>query len=172
MLEPLDAIRARGGHVYAELAEVGMTADARDWVIPDVGGLTRCMQEALADGGVDPDEVAYVNAHGTSTDRGDAAEAEALGRVMGSRAARVPISSTKALHGHALGATGALEAIATALGLDQGWMPPMPAAERDPALDLELVAGEPQPLRGEIALSNSFGFGGLNASLVLRRAAH
>jgi nodulation protein E len=172
VLEPLDVVRARGGHAYAEVAGFGMTSDARDWVIPDADGMTRCMREALSDAGVDPDEVAYVNAHGTSTDRGDAVEAEALARVMGARAAKVPISSTKALHGHALGAAGGLEAIATALGLDGGWMPPMPLAERDPALDLELVVGEPKPFRGEVALTNSFGFGGLNASLVLRHVAN
>jgi nodulation protein E len=169
VLEPLEAVRARGGHVYAEVAGFGMTADARDWVIPDVAGMVRCMEEALADAGVDALEVAYINAHGTSTGRGDAAEAEALVRLMGPRAARVPISSTKALHGHALGASGALEAIATVLGLDEGWMPPMPAAARDPQLDLALVQDEPKPIGGDIALSNSFGFGGLNASLVLKR---
>jgi nodulation protein E len=172
VLEPLDVVRARGGHVYAEVAGFGMSSDGRDWVVPDSGGMTRCMQEALSDAGVDADEVAYVNAHGTSTDRGDAIEAEALGAVLGARAVKVPISSTKALHGHALGASGALEAIATALGLDGEWMPPMPVSERDPALDLELVAGEPKPFRGEVALSNSFGFGGLNASLVLRHVVN
>jgi nodulation protein E len=172
VLEPLDVVRARGGHVYAEVAGFGMSADGGDWVIPDAGGMTRCMEEALADAEIDASEIAYVNAHGTSTDRGDAAEAEALGRLLGARASRVPVSSTKALHGHALGASAALEAIATAIGLDEGWMPPMPASERDPQLDLALVTGPPQPLGGEIALSNSFGFGGLNASLVLRRMPH
>jgi nodulation protein E len=172
VLEPLDLVLARGGHVYAEVAGFGTSSDARDWVIPDAGGMTRCMEEALADAEVDAAQIAYVNAHGTATDRGDAAETEALGRLLGKRASRVPVSSTKALHGHALGATAALEAIATAIGLDEGWMPAMPAFERDPQLDLELVTGCPQPLRGEIAISNSFGFGGLNASLVLRRVPH
>lgn len=172
VLEPLDVVRARGGRVYAEVAGFGMNADARDWVIPDVDGMTRCMQEALADAGVSPDEIAYVNAHGTSTDRGDAAETEALAQLLGARSSRVPVSSTKALHGHALGATGALEAIATAIGLDEGWIPPMPSAERDPKLELDLVTDRPRPLEGEVAISNSFGFGGLNASLVLRRVPH
>jgi nodulation protein E len=172
VLEPLDEVLKRGGQPYAELAGFGMNADARDWVIPDAGGMARCMAEALADAGAEAGEVAYVNAHGTATDRGDAAETEALARVLGPRAKRVPLSSTKALHGHALGATGALEAIATALGLDGGWIPPMPVVERDPRLDLDLVMGEPRPLAGDLAMSNSFGFGGLNASLVLRRVIH
>ena len=172
VLEPLDAVLARGGHVYAEVAGFAMNADGRDWVIPDAGGMHRCMEAALADAQIDAAQIAYVNAHGTSTDLGDAAEAEALAELLGPRAPHVPVSSTKALHGHALGATGALEAIATALGLDEGWMPPMPASERDPRLDLELVTGLPRPLHGEFALSNSFGFGGLNASLVLRRLPH
>jgi nodulation protein E len=172
VLEPLDVVRARGGHVCAEVAGFGMSADARDWVIPDVDGMTRCMEEALADAEVSPAEIAYVNAHGTSTDRGDAAEAEALWRLLGGRAARVPVSSTKALHGHALGASAALEAIATVIGLDEGWIPPMPSAARDPRIELELVTDRPRPLEGDVAISNSFGFGGLNASLILRRVPH
>jgi nodulation protein E len=171
VLEPLDAARARGAHVWAEVIGFGMSADARDWVVPDVGGMLRCMQAALEDGGVPPDELAYVNAHGTGTLRGDAAEAQALAQFLGKEARRIPVSSTKPLHGHALGATGAMEAIATALALDEGWIPPMPRAPRDPDIALRLVSGEPAALEGAVALTNSFAFGGLNASLVLRKAS-
>jgi nodulation protein E len=169
VLEPLDAALARGTRVHAELAGFGMSADAHDWVLPDVGGMTRCMEAALTDAGAEAQEVAYLNAHATGTGRGDAAEAEAIGRVMGAHARELPVSSTKGLHGHALGASAALELIATALGLAGGWAPPMPDSASDPDVALRLVRGAPVPLAGDVALSSSFGFGGLNAALVLRR---
>ena len=169
VLEPLDDALARGAHVYAEVTGFGMCADARDWALPSTDGMFRCMREAASDAALDPRDVAYINAHGTGTVAGDAAEAAAIERFLGDETSRVPVSSTKSLHGHALGASAAVELIATALGLEGGWLPPMPKAPRDPLLSLNLVAGEPAPLLGNSAITNSFGFGGLNASLVLRR---
>ncbi|HEX6099232.1 MAG TPA: beta-ketoacyl-[acyl-carrier-protein] synthase family protein [Thermoanaerobaculia bacterium] len=169
VLEPLDAALARGAHVYAEVTGFGMSADAREWAVGDPDGMVRCMREALTDAAVDARDLAHVHAHATGTVLGDAAEAAALRLLLGEETVRIPVSSTKALHGHALGASGAMELIATALGLDEGWIPAMPRAARDASLSLHLVDGEPAPLAGESVLSNSFGFGGLNASLVLRR---
>lgn len=169
VLEALDNARARGARIYAEVVGFGMSSDAKSWVVPDAEGMVRCMRDALDDAGIDPSAVAYVNAHATGTPRGDAAEAVALACVFEGDAARVPVSSTKALHGHALGASAALEAIAAVLGLGEEWIPPMPATSRDPDIALNLAAAEVEPLRGEFALSNSFGFGGANAALVLRR---
>jgi 3-oxoacyl-[acyl-carrier-protein] synthase II len=127
------------------------------------------MAACLRSAGLEPREVDYINAHAPGTDRGDAAEAEAVARVVGNAA--VKISSTKALHGHALGAGGALELIATILGLEERWAPAMPCAAADPAIPLTLVTGAPAALDGDVALSNSFGFGGLNASIIVRRDA-
>jgi nodulation protein E len=166
-LEPLEQALHRGATIYAEVAGFGMSADASDWVVPQPEGMLRAMREALRDAGLSSDSIGYINAHGTGTEIGDAAEAEALGQLLGAKASQVPVSSTKALHGHALGAGGALEIIATALGLREGWAPPMPDAPRDPALSLNLVIGAPVPFEGAVAMSNSFGFGGLNASIVL-----
>lgn len=171
VLEPLDTAIARGAHVYAEVTGFGMSADARDWVVPDVGGMLRCMRDALGDAGVSASELAYVNAHGTGTPRGDAAEAEALTELLGADAGRIPISSTKALHGHALGATGAMEAIASVIAVEEGWAPPMPFAPRDPNIALRIIENEPATLDGAVALTTSFAFGGLNAALVVKKAS-
>ncbi|MDP9191869.1 MAG: beta-ketoacyl-[acyl-carrier-protein] synthase family protein [Acidobacteriota bacterium] len=168
VLEPLEEAVRRGATIYAEIAGFGMSADAGDWVAPRPDGMRRSMEEALRDADLPAEAIGYVNAHGTGTGIGDAAEAEATARLFGGR--KVAISSTKALHGHALGAGGALEVIATILGMREGWVPAMPAAAADPALPLDLVRGEPAPLAGDAAMSNSFAFGGLNASLVLLRA--
>lgn len=175
VLEALDAAQARGAHVYAEVAGFGMCADACDWVNASPDGMWRCMSEAVADAALDPADLAYINAHATGTARGDAAEGAAIARLLGPARSRVPVSSTKALHGHALGASGALEAIATALALDGGWIPAMPGATPDPAIPLHLSwddgTGEARTLEGAAALSNSFALGGLNAALVLRTVA-
>jgi 3-oxoacyl-(acyl-carrier-protein) synthase len=170
-LEPLETAIARGAHVYAEVSGFGMGADALDWVVPDGGGMLRCMRAALDDAGMSARELAYVNAHGTGTPRGDAAEAEALAELLGADAGRILVSSTKPLHGHALGATGAMETIASVIALEEGWAPPMPSAPRDPNIALRIVENEPAPLDGAVALTTSFAFGGLNAALVVRKAS-
>jgi nodulation protein E len=168
VLERLDDAVARGAKVYGEIAGFGTSADANAWVNPDHSGMLRCMANALDDAGLAPGELAYINAHATGTERGDAAEANAIAELFGGKP-DVPVSSTKALHGHALGASGALELIATTVAMSEEWIPPMPAAVSDPGIQLNLVRGDAQPMRGEFAMSNSFGFGGLNASLILRR---
>jgi nodulation protein E len=172
VLEPLEQAEARGAKIYAELAGFAMGSDAADWHNPDPAGMLRTMTEALADAGSAVEDLVYISAHATGTVRGDAAEAEALQMLLGQHT--VPVSSTKGLHGHAIGASGALEAIASILALHEGWLPGMQTAPPDPAFGLNLVwqSGlEPATMTvspGSTALSNSFGFGGLNAVLVFR----
>jgi 3-oxoacyl-(acyl-carrier-protein) synthase len=172
VLEPLESARARGARIYAEVAGFGMSADACDWVHPSLDGMCRCMTEAMADAAVEAGDLAYINAHATGTARGDAAEAAAIARVLGDAVGRVPVSSSKALHGHALGASGALEVIATTLALDGGWVPEMPPSRPDAEIPLRLAwhdeHGAPERLDGDVALSNSFALGGVNAAVVLR----
>ena len=172
VLEPLEAARARGATVYAELAGVGMSADAGHLTTPSVEGASAAIRAALADARLDPGEVGYVNAHGTATQINDPMEAEALRAVLGDRLARVPVSSTKSMHGHTLGAAGAVEAAATVLALHHGVLPPTANfTELDPACaPLDVVANEARETQAEAALSNSFAFGGLNAVLAFRRA--
>ena len=172
VLEPLDAALARGATVYGEVAGVGMSADAGHLTSPSASGAAAAMRAALADAQMDPGEVGYVNAHGTGTLVNDPMEAEALRAVLGDRLADVPVSSTKSMHGHTLGAAGALEAAATLLALHAGVLPPTANfTELDPACaPLDVVANEAREGRVEAALSNSFAFGGLNAVLAFRRA--
>lgn len=170
VLETLEAARARGVRIYAEIVGFGMSADAWDPVHPSVDGPAAAMAAALADGELNGESIDYVNAHGTGTAVNDRVETEALHRVFGGHAAQLMISSTKAVHGHALGATGALELCATALALHTGIVPPTANfTDRDPVCDLDYVpnAARRAPLRA--AISNSFAFGGLNAVLALRR---
>ncbi len=169
VLEAEDHAWARGARVLAELAGFGMTADAGDIVAPDPEGAARAMRAALADAGLGPAEVGYVNAHGTGTLLNDRSETQALQAVFGEMPP--PVSSTKAMHGHAIGATGALEAIACILALTEGLLPPtLGFLEPDPDCALDLVTGVARKARVEAALSNAFAFGGLNAVLALRRA--
>ena len=169
VLEPLEGATQRGARVYAELAGFGMTADAHHPTQPSVDGPARAMIGALADAGLEPAQVGYVNAHGTGTRTNDATEAAAIREVFGTQAERLAVSSTKAAHGHALGAAGALEAAATALALADGVIPPtINFTERDPACDLDVVANAPRLTELGAALSNSFAFGGLNAVLAFR----
>jgi nodulation protein E len=169
VLEPLDAARARGARVYAELAGFGMTADAYHPTHPSVEGPARAMLAALADAGLAPSHVGHVNAHGTGTPLNDATEAEAIRRVFGRSTDQVAVSSTKAAHGHALGASGALEAAATALAVSDGLIPPIAGfSEVDPVCRLDIVVAEARSMSVGAALSNSFAFGGLNAVLAFR----
>ena len=169
MLEEAEAARARGARVYAELAGCGMSSDAHHITQPSEAGPRQAMAAALADAGMAADAVGYVNAHGTGTQANDATEAAAIRRLFGVHADRLAVSSTKSMHGHALGAAGALEAAATVLALSQGLLPPTANfTEPDPECDLDVVPNEARAVSVEAALSNSFAFGGLNAVLAFR----
>ena len=171
ILEPLDAAKARGARIYAEICGSGMTADAHHLTQPTVDGPSRAMRAALRDANLKPEEVGYINAHGTGTPGNDPTETRAIHEVFGAHAAKLAISSTKSLHGHALGAAGALEAVATVLALHHGILPPTANYnERDPECDLDYIPNEPRPARVRAALSNSFAFGGLNAVIAFRAA--
>ena len=173
VLESEQHAKARGATVLGRLLGYGTTVDAHHLTAPDPDGrfAARAMSAALADAGRTPQDVHYVNAHGTSTGLNDVAEARALRLALGARAAAVPISSTKSTLGHLLGAAGAVEAVATVLALRAGLAPPnLGYDEPDPAIDLDVVTGSARALPGDdalIALSNSFGFGGHNAVLCL-----
>ena len=171
VLEPLDHATARGADILGEIVGFGMSADAGDLTAPDPDGMVRAMTAALADAALTPDAIDYVNAHGTATTANDSTETTALHATFGAHARRLAISSTKSMVGHALGAAGALEAVATLRALREGVVPPtMNYLGPDPACDLDYVPNEArrQPLRA--ALSNSFAFGGLNAVLAFRAA--
>jgi 3-oxoacyl-[acyl-carrier-protein] synthase II len=172
VLERLDAARSRGARIHAEVAGYGLSADAHHETAPDPEGTgaAAAMAAALRDAGLAPHDVGYVNAHGTSTPLGDVAEAKAVHAVFGRHAKRVAVSSTKSMTGHLLGAAGATELAVTALALDRGVLPPtINLDEPDPACRLDHVANTARRARVEAALSNSFGFGGQNVSIALRR---
>ncbi|HXQ98212.1 MAG TPA: beta-ketoacyl-[acyl-carrier-protein] synthase family protein [Candidatus Limnocylindrales bacterium] len=169
ILEPLDAARARGAHIYAELAGAGMSSDAAHITQPTVDGPVRAIRGAIADAGLRLEQVGYINAHGTGTPGNDPAETRAIREVFGPLADRIPVSSTKSMHGHALGAAGAIEAVATLLAMRDGVLPPTANfTEPDPACDLDYIPNVARTARIEAALSNSFAFGGLNAVLAFR----
>jgi nodulation protein E len=171
VLETLEHARARGAKIYAELAGFGMSADAHHLTNPLAEGAARAMNDALDDARLSRDQINYVNAHGTGTVANDSTETRALRQVFGSHANNLAVSSTKSMHGHALGAAGALEAVATILALRGNFIPPTANfLERDPACDLDVVPNEARVAKIEAALSNSFAFGGLNAVLAFRRA--
>ncbi|MCI0463047.1 MAG: beta-ketoacyl-[acyl-carrier-protein] synthase II, partial [Gemmataceae bacterium] len=160
----------RGAHIYAELLGVGSTADAFHITAPpeDGRGAARAMESALRDARVNPEEIEYVNAHGTSTDLGDAAETRALKRVFGEHARQLAISSTKSMIGHLLGASGGVELIATAMTIRHGVMHPTINLDNpDPECDLDYVPKTARERRVRRAISNSFGFGGHNCCLVV-----
>ena len=175
VLEELEHARARGAHIYAELIGYGVSSDANHVSDPDPVGLNpaRALRMALTDAGVDVAEVGYVNAHGTSTPAGDAAETRVLKLALGEeKAYATPVSSTKGATGHALGASGALEAIFTVLALQRGVLPPtINQTSADPDCDLDYIAQTAREEQVEVAISNSFGFGGHNTALVFRRLA-
>ena len=172
ILEPLDSARARGAKIYAEICGSGMSSDAHHLTQPTVEGPTRAMQAALRDARLGPEQIGYINAHGTGTPGNDPVESRAIRAVFGAHADKVAVSSTKSMHGHALGAAGALEAVATVLGLHHGILPPTANYnERDPECDLDYVPNQARALQVEAALSNSFAFGGLNAVVAFRRGS-
>ena len=149
----------------------GLTGDAHHMTQPDPSGdgPSRCMQHALDDAGIAPEDVGYINAHGTGTPQGDVNETNSIKNVFGEHAYKIPASSTKSMMGHLLGASGGVEAIITLLALDRGVIPPtINLEEPDPQCDLDYVPNEARETDAKIALTNSFGFGGTNASLILR----
>lgn len=170
VLEELEHARRRGANIYAELLGSASTADAHHLTEPHPEGLgaAKAIELALRDARVDPSEVGYVNAHGTSTPKGDAAETMAIKRVLGPHAAKVLVSSTKSMTGHLLGASGAIELIATALSLKHGIIHPTINLDNpDPRCDLDYVPKQAREARVKRAISNSFGFGGHNCCLVI-----
>jgi 3-oxoacyl-[acyl-carrier-protein] synthase II len=172
VMEELEHARARGARIRGEVIGFGVTNDAFHAVAPDETGSApaRCMTNALADAGITPEQIDYVNAHGTSTPLNDSAETRALKMALGDRARSVPISSTKSMIGHLLGAAGAVEAIATLLSMERGIIHPTINYETpDPECDLDYVPNEPRRLDVRIAISNGFGFGGQNCTVVLKR---
>jgi 3-oxoacyl-[acyl-carrier-protein] synthase II len=172
VLESLDHALARDARIYAEVVGYGMTGDAHHMTAPDpeADGASRAMSLALRDAGVEPTSVGYINAHGTSTLYNDKSETMAIKRVFGDHARKLAVSSTKSMTGHLLGAAGGIEAIATAFAIHHGILPPTINYETpDPDCDLDYVPNQARKQDVEIALSNAFGFGGTNATLVLRK---
>jgi nodulation protein E len=170
VLEPWDAAKARGAQIYAEVIGFGMSADAAHITQPSAEGAARAMRSALRDAQVAPEQIGYINAHGTATPANDVTETSAIRSVFGSHAGRLPVSSSKSMHGHALGAAAALECLATAIALRDGFLPPTANFnEPDPDCDLDVIPNQSRRAQVEYALSNSFAFGGLNAVLVLRK---
>jgi 3-oxoacyl-[acyl-carrier-protein] synthase II len=172
VLETLGHALARGARIYGEVAGYGCTADAYHITAPESGGTeaARAIRIALEDAGISADQVDYINAHGTSTELNDKIETLAIKKVLGDHAYKVPVSSIKSMIGHSLGAAGAQEAIACALSVSTGWVPPTINYEQpDPECDLDYVPNQARQCPVKVAISNSFGFGGHNAVLVIKK---
>jgi len=172
ILEELEFARRRGARIYAEIVGYGMTADAYHITQPDetASGAVRVMQMAMRDAGVAPEQVGYINAHGTSTPYNDRLETLAIKKAFGDHAYKLAVSSTKSMTGHLLGAAGGIEAVFSVLAIARNMLPPtINYTTPDPACDLDYVPNEPREAQVECALSNSFGFGGTNAALLFRR---
>jgi nodulation protein E len=172
VLERAEDAVARGAPIQAQILGLGMSSDAADFVHPTVEGPARAMRLALADAGLSREQITYVNAHGTGTRVNDRVETAAIREVFGDHAPRLAVSSTKSMHGHALGAAGGLELIATVLALREQLLPPtVNYLATDLECDLDFVVEGPRPARADYALTNSFAFGGLNAVLAVGKAA-
>jgi 3-oxoacyl-[acyl-carrier-protein] synthase II len=172
VLEDYEVAKARGAHIYAELVGYGLSADAHHLTAPAPGGegAARCMAMALKNSGMNAEEVTYINAHGTSTHFNDLYETMAIKTVFKDHASKLMVSSTKSMTGHALGAAGGLEAVYSVMAIDRGEIPPtINYQEADPECDLDYVPNEARRVVVNAALSNSFGFGGTNASLLFRK---
>ncbi|MHB8124208.1 MAG: beta-ketoacyl-ACP synthase II [Desulfitobacteriaceae bacterium] len=172
VLESLEHAQARGARIYAELVGYGSSSDAYHITASPPGGVgaVSSMRKALSDAGISPEDVSYINAHGTGTDVNDANETAAIKTVFGQAASQVPISSTKSMTGHLMGATGAIEAIICALAIERGVIPPtINYGEPDPECDLDYVPNVARKQEVKVALSNTFGFGGHNATIIIRK---
>jgi 3-oxoacyl-[acyl-carrier-protein] synthase II len=172
VLEEYEHAKARGAKIYAEVAGYGMSGDAHHITTPseDGEGAARCMTNALRNAKLNPDQVDYINAHGTSTPLGDMAETMAMKRCLGEHSKKVKVSSTKSMTGHLLGAAGGVEAVFSALAIHHQIAPPtINIFEQDEACDLDYVANTARNMKIDVAMSNSFGFGGTNGTLVFRK---
>lgn len=170
ILEELEHAKARGAKIYAEVIGYGMSGDAHHMTDPDPDGAARCMVSALKDSGLEPTAIDYINAHGTSTPVGDASETTAIKKTFGEHAYKLAVSSTKSMTGHLLGAAGGVEAVILALTLKNGVVAPtINLDNQDPELDLDYVPNTARQADVKVALSNSFGFGGHNASIMMRK---
>ena len=170
LLEEYEQARARGARIYCEVSGFGMTADAYHMTAPDVDGPRRCMLAALRSAGINAGEIQYLNAHGTSTPLGDVNETRAIRAAFGDAAGGLVVNSTKSMTGHLLGGAGGIETVFTALAVHHQVSPPTINLDNpDPECDLDYCANEARPLRIDCAMKNSFGFGGTNGTLVLRR---
>jgi 3-oxoacyl-[acyl-carrier-protein] synthase II len=170
ILEEYEHAKARGAKIYAELAGFGMSGDAYHMTAPNMDGPRRCMINALKDAGVNPDQVNYVNAHGTSTPLGDKNETDALKAALGDAAKKVVVNSTKSMTGHLLGGAGGLESVFTVLALHHQKSPPtINIFNQDPECDLDYCANTARDMKIDIAVKNNFGFGGTNGTIVFRR---
>ena len=170
ILEEIEFAQRRGARIYAELAGMGMSGDAGHITAPNLDGPRRAMLAAMRNAGVNPDDVQYLTAHGTSTPLGDANETAAVKAAFGDHARKLAVNSTKSMHGHLLGAAGGVEAVITVLALHHQVSPPtINLVTPDPACDLDYVANAARDMKIEVALSNSFGFGGTNGTLAFRR---
>ncbi len=172
VLEELEHAKARGAKIYAEVVGYGMSGDAYHMTTPSVGGegAARCMANAIRDAGLNTDQIDYVNAHGTSTPAGDVGETQAMKAAFGEHAYKLAVSSTKSMIGHLLGAAGGIEAVLSVLSIKDQIAPPTINLEnQDPECDLDYVPNIAREMKIDIAISNSFGFGGTNGSLVFKR---
>ncbi len=172
ILEELEHAKARGARIYAEIVGYGMSSDAFHVTMPDEtgSGAIRVMQKAIKDAGITPDEIGYINAHGTSTPYNDKFETLAIKKVFGDRAASIPVSSTKSMTGHALGAAGGIEAVFSVKALTENVLPPtINYKTPDPDCDLDYIPNKAREAKVDFVLSNSFGFGGTNACLIFKR---
>jgi nodulation protein E len=170
LLEELEHALKRGAHIYGELAGCGMSSDASHITQPSVDGPVRAIRMALDEAGAEPGEIDYINAHGTGTRLNDSIETQVIKEVFGDHARKLAISSTKSMHGHAMGGTGAIEFVATVLAVERGRVPPTANyTQPDPECDLDYVPNQGREKRIRAAISNSFAFGGLNAVLLVRR---
>jgi len=172
VLEEYEHAKARGAKIYAEVLGYGMSGDAYHMTLPSKGGegAARCMKNAMRNAGVNTDQIDYINAHGTSTPAGDQAETDAAKLALGDHAYNIVMSSTKSMTGHLLGAAGGIEAIFTALAIqDQVAPPTINIINQDPDCDLDYAANEAREMKIDYAISNSFGFGGTNGTILLSK---
>lgn len=170
VLESLEHAQKRGAKIYGEVIGYGLSADAHHMTDPDPNGARRCMEMAIRDAGISPNEVDYINAHGTSTPVGDRSETLAIKEALGEHARKVAVSSTKSMTGHLLGAAGGVEAVICGLTIQNGMIAPtINLDNQDPECDLDYVPNQARPANVTVAMSNSFGFGGHNATIVLKK---